>query len=77
MILHLLKSTTSKATYAYDGLNHRASTVGTDGVNRVSVYTQDGQLLYLRATSAPLPAGTRYIYLGRHQIAEVKAAGAN
>lgn len=72
-----LKSATGKATYGYDGLGHRASTVGTDGVNRVSVYTQGGQLLYLRSTSAPLAAGTRYIYLGRHQIAEVKAAGAN
>jgi YD repeat-containing protein len=72
-----LRSATGKVTYAYDGLGHRASTVGADGVNRVSVYTQGGRLLYLRATSAPLAAGTRYIYLGRHQIAEVKAAGAN
>lgn len=72
-----LKSATGKATYAYDGLGHRTSTVGVDGINRVSVYTQGGQLLYLRATSVPLVAGTKYIYLGRHQVAEVKAAGAN
>jgi YD repeat-containing protein len=72
-----LKSATGKATYAYDGLGHRVSTVGADGVNRVAVYTQDGVLLYTRATSVPLTTGTRYIYLGRHQVAEVKAAGAN
>ena len=72
-----LKSATGKATYAYDGLGHRVSTVGVDGINRVSVYTQGGQLLYTRATSVPLAAGTKYIYLGRHQVAEVKAAGAN
>ena len=72
-----MSSATGKATYGYDGLGHRVSTVGTDGVNRVSVYTQGGQLLYTRSTSAPLTAGTKYIYLGRHQVSEVKAAGAN
>jgi YD repeat-containing protein len=72
-----MTSATGTASYAYDGLGHRVSTVGTDGVNRVSVYTQGGQLLYLRATSVPLATGTKYIYLGRHQVAEVKAAGAN
>ncbi len=72
-----LKSATGKATYVYDGLGHRVSTVRTDGVNRVSVYGQAGQLLYTRSTSVPLAAGTKYIYLGRHQVAEVKAAGAN
>jgi YD repeat-containing protein len=72
-----MKSATGIASYVYDGLGHRTSTVSTDGVNRVSVYTQAGQLLYLRSTSVPLAAGTKYIYLGRHQVAEVKAAGAN
>lgn len=43
-----------KATYGYDGLGHRVSVVGTDGVNRVQVYSQGGQLLYTLATSAPL-----------------------
>ena len=72
-----MKSALGTATYGYDGLGHRVSTVGLDGVNRVSVYTQGGQLLYLRSTSVPLATGTKYIYLGRHQVAEVKAAGAN
>jgi YD repeat-containing protein len=72
-----MTSALGTATYAYDGLGHRVSTVGTDGVNRVSVYTQGGQLLYARSTSVPLTTGTKYIYLGRHQVAEVKAAGAN
>ena len=72
-----MQSAAGVATYAYDGLGHRVSTVGLDGVNRVSVYTQGGQLLYMRSTSVPLATGTKYIYLGRHQIAEVKAARAN
>jgi YD repeat-containing protein len=72
-----MKSALGTATYAYDGLGHRVSTVGNDGINRVSVYTQGGQLLYMRSTSVPLATGTKYIYLGRHEIAEVKAAGAN
>jgi uncharacterized protein RhaS with RHS repeats len=72
-----MKSATGTASYAYDGLGHRTSTVGSDGVNRVAVYAQCGQLLYLRSTSVPLAAGTKYIYLGRHQVAEIKAAGAN
>ena len=72
-----MKSALGTATYGYDGLGHRVSTVGLDGVNRVSVYTQGGQLRYLRSTSVPLVAGTKYIYLGRHQVVEVKAAGAH
>lgn len=72
-----MKSATGKATYGYDGLGHRFTVVGTDGVNRVQVYSQEGQLLYVRNTSLPLATGTKYIYLHRHQIAEVKAAGAN
>lgn len=46
-----LSSTSTRQTAAYDGLGHRASTVGTDGVDLVSVYTQGGQLLYLHAPS--------------------------
>jgi hypothetical protein len=46
-------------------------------VNRVQVYSQEGRLLYMRGTGVPLATGTKYIYLNRHQIAEVKAAGAN
>lgn len=72
-----MKSATGKATYGYDGLGHRFTVVGTDGANRVQVYSQEGQLLYVRSTAVPLAAGTRYIYLHRHQVAEVKAAGAN
>lgn len=58
-----------RATYAYDGFGHRYSVVGTDMVNRVQVYTQAGQLLYTAPTAG---IGTHYIYLGRHQVAEVK-----
>ena len=58
-----------RATYRYDGLGRRFSVVGTDGVNRVHVYSQAGQLLYVAPTGA---AGTKYIYLNNHQIAEVK-----
>jgi len=58
-----------RATYVYDGLGRRASVVGTDGVNRVQVYSQAGQLLYTAPSGA---AGTKYIYLHNHQIAEVK-----
>jgi hypothetical protein len=72
-----MTSATGKATYGYDGLGHRFTTVGTDGINRVQVYSQEGQLLYTRATNVALTAGTKYIYLHRHEIVEVKAAGAN
>jgi YD repeat-containing protein len=76
-VANRMKQATGKATYAYDGWGRRVSVVGTDGVNRVAIYSQAGQLLYLRSTSVPLAAGTKYIYLGRHQVAEIKAAGAN
>ena len=72
-----MTSATGKATYGYDGLGHRFTTVGADGVNRVQVYSQEGKLLYTRGTAVPLAVGTKYIYLGRHQVAEVKAVGAN
>lgn len=72
-----MTSAAGKATYGYDGLGHRFTTVGTDSVNRVQVYSQEGQLMYTRATNVALAAGTKYIYLHRHEIVEVKAAGAN
>jgi YD repeat-containing protein len=58
-----------RATYVYDGLGRRASVVGTDGVNRIQVYSQAGQLLYVAPSGG---GGTKYIYLHNHQIAEVK-----
>ena len=58
-----------RATYVYDGHGRRTSVVGTDGVNRVQVYSQDGQLLYIAPTGG---TGTKNIYLNNHQIAEVK-----
>jgi hypothetical protein len=58
-----------RATYVYDGLGRRVSVVGTDGVNRIQVYSQAGQLLYVAPSGS---AGTKYIYLHNHQIAEVK-----
>lgn len=64
-----LSSATNRASYAYDGLGHRISTVGTDGVNTVQVYTQAGKLLY---SGPPGSGGTKYVYLNNHVIAEVK-----
>ena len=58
-----------RATYAYDGLGHRFSTVGADGVNTLQIYTQDGKLLY---SGPPAGGGSKYIYLNNHVIAEVK-----
>jgi YD repeat-containing protein len=58
-----------RATYVYDGLGRRVSVVGTDGVNRIQVYSQAGQLLYTAPSGG---SGTKYIYLHNHQIAEVK-----
>jgi YD repeat-containing protein len=58
-----------RATYVYDGLGRRVSVVGTDGVNRIQVYSQAGQLLYVAPSGG---SGTKYIYLHNHQIAEVK-----
>ena len=60
-------SADGRATYAYDGLGRRASTLGTDGVNKVQVYSQAGQLLYTTGGGST----TRYVYLNRHAIAEV------
>ena len=57
------------ATYVYDGLGRRVSTVGSNQVNTVQVYSQDGKILYSGAAGG---GGTRYIYLNNHQIAEVK-----
>jgi hypothetical protein len=67
-----IQQVTGKATYIYDGWGRRTSVVGTDGVNRVQVYSQDGQILYMKPTSA---AGTKYIYLHKHVIAEVAPNG--
>lgn len=58
-----------RATYAYDGLGHRISTVGTNQVNTIQIYTQGGKLLYSGPSGG---GGTKYIYLNNHAIAEVK-----
>ncbi len=79
-------------TYRYDGHGHR--TMVTKGATTtVQVYSQAGQLLYLRAPSTNdgifrngfqssdtnYPASSsgtrRYVYLGRHLIAEDGSAG--
>jgi RHS repeat-associated protein len=67
-----MTSAPGKASYAYDGLGHRISVVGTDGVNRVQVYSQVGQLMYTVPTGS---AGTRYIYMHNHMLAEVGPGG--
>jgi RHS repeat-associated protein len=70
-----LQGATGKGTYAYDGLGHRVSVVGTDSVNRVQVYSQGGQMLFTRPTTVPVASGTKYIYLHDHVIAESSPAG--
>ncbi|MBC3874911.1 RHS repeat domain-containing protein [Undibacterium flavidum] len=67
-----LTSATGKATYSYDGLGHRVKTTNTDGSTQVSVYTPAGQILFTQKTGGTNPGKTSYIYLDRHQIAEVK-----
>jgi RHS repeat-associated protein len=67
-----MTSAVGKATYRYDGLGRRVSVVGTDGVNRVQVYSQDGQLLYVKASNSATP--TKYVYLHKHVLAEVNGA---
>lgn len=66
-----LISAVGQATYGYDGLGHRFTVVGTDGVNRVQVYSQEGQLLYVAPTNG---AGTKYVYMHNHVIAEVTSS---
>ena len=58
-----------RATYAYDGLGHRFSTVGTNGVNTIQLYIEDGKLLYSGPSGG---SGTKYIHLNNYVIAEVK-----
>jgi RHS repeat-associated protein len=67
-----MTSAVGKATYRYDGLGRRVSVVGTDGVNRVQVYGQDGQLLYVKASNSATP--TKYVYLHKHVLAEVSGS---
>jgi RHS repeat-associated protein len=64
-----LASAPGKGTYVYDGLGHRVSVVGSDGVNRIQVYSQDGKLLFTKPSNAT--NGTKYMYLHNHVIAEV------
>jgi RHS repeat-associated protein len=68
-----MSSATGKATYGYDGLGHRFTVVGNDGVNRLQLYSQGGQLLQTGPTGAK--SGIKYIYLHNHVLAEVNAAG--
>lgn len=64
-----MKQADNRASYLYDGHGRRTSIVGTDGVTRVQVYSQDGKLLYVTPTNG---SGTKHIYLNNHVIAEVK-----
>lgn len=70
-----MSSASGKGTYVYDGAGRRVSTVGADGVNRVTVYSQEGKLLFFRATSTPIAAGVKYIHLRNHVIADSSPAG--
>lgn len=64
-----MRRAVGRGTYAYDGHGRRVSTVGNDQTNTVQIYSQAGQLLY---SGPPAGGGIKYVYLNRHQIAEVK-----
>ena len=66
-----MKSAAGRATYAYDGLGHRVSVIGNDGLNRVQVYSQAEQLMYAGPAAAPV----KYVYLKNHVLAEVSTSG--
>lgn len=68
-----LKQADGKGTYVYDGFGRRISVVGTDGVNRIQVYGQDGKFRY--AGIAGGGSGTKYIYLHNHLIANTGPGG--
>jgi len=70
-----MRSAPGVTTHAYDGLGRRTSVVGTDGVNHVYVYGQEGRLLYETTTGQALSSGTKYVYLNRHVVAEVGGSG--
>jgi RHS repeat-associated protein len=70
-----MRSAPGVTTHAYDGLGRRVSVVGTDGVNRIYVYCQEGKLLYATTTGQALASGTKYVYLNRHVVAEVSGNG--
>ena len=65
----------SSASYAYDGLGRRTVQNGTDGHQRVQMYSQDGQLLYgIFKPAGGVATSVRYVYLGGKIIAEVDAS---
>jgi RHS repeat-associated protein len=70
-----MRSAPGVTTHAYDGLGRRISVVGTDGVNHIYVYGQEGKLLYETTTGQTLAAGTKYVYLNKHVVAEVDSGG--
>lgn len=70
-----MRSAPGITTHAYDGLGRRTSVVGTDGVNHIYVYGQEGKLLYETTTGQALASGTKYVYLNRHVVAEVSGGG--
>jgi RHS repeat-associated protein len=71
-IANRMKQATGKATYIYDGHGRRVSVVGTDGVNRLQLYSKDGQLLYVKTGTNSI---RKHIYLHNHTIAEVDGSG--
>ena len=70
-----LRGAPGVTTHVYDGQGRRVSVVGTDGVNHIYLYGQEGKLLYETTTAQAQSLGTKYIYLNRHVVAEVSGSG--
>jgi RHS repeat-associated protein len=62
------------ASYTYDGWGRRISVTGSNGLYRVQVYSNAGQLLYSHSQQGLSSWLTRYIYLGGKLIAETDSS---
>jgi RHS repeat-associated protein len=72
-----LSNATGVASYTYDGLGHRVTSLKANGTNTTQIYSPGGQLLYAVQNGGPNPAKTtKYVYLNRHLLAEVVTGSA-
>jgi len=67
-----LASSSTGASYTYDGLGRRAKISKSSG-DKVQVYSKAGQLVYETSQGT----NTRYVYLDRHLIAKVVGGAAS